>query len=130
MNITIPVFHISAARKLLTRLRFERFTLPVLTHVLAIIDTAGLTLAVTDLDHWLETRIPATIEPFTPGRFLIPTDALKAAARGDKGSAAHIAYTETATNSPTSTIQSFLSLPIQPMALNFGKAMGQPPGPF
>ena len=38
MNITIPVFHISAARKLLTRLRFERFTLPVLTHVLATIE--------------------------------------------------------------------------------------------
>ena len=96
MNITIPVFHISAARKLLTRLHFERFTLPVLTHVLATIDTAGLTLAVTDLDHWLETRIPATIEPFTPRRFLIPAAALKAAARGDKGSAAHFAYTVTA----------------------------------
>ena len=96
MNITIPVFHISAARKLLTRLRFERFTLPVLTHVLATIDAAGLTLAVTDLDHWLETRIPATIEPFTPRSFLIPADALKAAARGDKGSAALLAYTETA----------------------------------
>ena len=96
MNLTIPVFHISAARKLLTRLRFERFTLPVLTHVLATIDTAGLTLAVTDLDHWLETRIPATIDPFTPGRFLIPAEALKAAARGDKGSAAHFAYQTTA----------------------------------
>ncbi len=96
MNISIPVFHISAARKLLTRLRFERFTLPVLTHVLATSDTAGLTLAVTDLDHWLETRIPANIEPFTPGHFLIPAAALKAAARGDKGSAAHFAYTETA----------------------------------
>jgi DNA polymerase-3 subunit beta len=103
MNITIPVFHISAARKLLTRLRFERFALPVLTHVLATIDTAGFTLAVTDLDHWLETRIPATIEPFTPGRFLIPADALKAAARGDKGSAAHFAYTETA-NGTTLTL--------------------------
>ena len=96
MNLTIPVFHISAARKLLTRLRFERFTLPVLTHVLATIDTAGLTLAVTDLDHWLETRVPATIDPFTPGRFLIPAEALKAAARGDKGSSAHFAYAETA----------------------------------
>jgi DNA polymerase-3 subunit beta len=96
MNITIPVFHISAARKLLTRLRFERFTLPVLTHVLATIDSAGLTLAVTDLDHWLETRIPATIDPFTHGRFLIPAEALKAAARSDKGSAAHFAYNETA----------------------------------
>ena len=95
MNLTIPIFHISAARKLLTRLRFERFTLPVLTHVLATIDAAGLSLAVTDLDHWLETRVPAIIEPFTPGRFLIPADALKAAAWGDKGSAAHFAYTDT-----------------------------------
>ena len=94
MNITIPVSDLPAARKLLTRIRFERLNLPVLTHVLATIDAAGLTLAVTDLDHWLETRIPATIDPFTPGRFLIPADALKAAARGDKGSAAHFAYTE------------------------------------
>ena len=31
------------ARKLLTRLRFERLTLPVLNHVLATIDNAGLT---------------------------------------------------------------------------------------
>ena len=37
MNLTIPIVHISAARKLLTRLRFERFTLPVLTHVPATI---------------------------------------------------------------------------------------------
>jgi DNA polymerase-3 subunit beta len=96
MNITIPVFHISAARKLLTRLRFERFTLPVLTHVLATIDNAGLTLAVTDLDHWLETRVTAIIGLFTPGRFLIPAEALKAAARGDKGSSALFAFTEDA----------------------------------
>ena len=66
MNLIIPITAIVAARKLLTRLKFERFTLPVLTHVLATIDNAGLTLAVTDLDHWLETRVPATIDPFTP----------------------------------------------------------------
>ena len=35
-----------AARKLLPRLRFERFTLPVLQHILVTIDTAGLTLPV------------------------------------------------------------------------------------
>jgi len=63
--------------------------------VLATIDAAGLTLAVTDLDHWLETRVPATIDPFTPGRFLIPAEALKAAARGDRKSSAHFAYTTT-----------------------------------
>ncbi len=99
MNLTIPIFHISAARKLLTRLRFERFTLPVLTHVLATIDAAGLTLAVTDLNHWLETRVTAILGPLASGRFLIPADALKAAARGDKGSSAHFAYAETADGS-------------------------------
>jgi DNA polymerase-3 subunit beta len=96
MNLTISTSHISAARKLLTRLRFERFTLPVLTHVLATIDAAGLSLAVTDLDHWLETRIPAIIGPSPLGRFLIPAEALKVAARGDKGSSAHFAYQTTA----------------------------------
>ena len=96
MNLTISVFHLIAARKLLTRLRFERFTLPVLTHVLATIDAAGLSLAVTDLDHWLETRVTAIIGPSPLGRFLIPAEALKVAARGDKGSSAHFAYAETA----------------------------------
>jgi len=84
--ITIPVSAIKAARKLLTRIHFERLKLPVLTHVLATIDAAGLTLAVTDLDHWLETRLPATINPPDGTRFLIPAAALAAAARGDQGS--------------------------------------------
>jgi DNA polymerase III sliding clamp (beta) subunit (PCNA family) len=92
MNLTIPVRHLTAARKLLTRLRFERLTLPIINHVLATIDPAGLSLAVTDLDHWLETRIPATINPFAYARFLIPAEALKVATRGDKGSDAHFAY--------------------------------------
>lgn len=99
MNLTIPINAITAARKLLTRLRFERFTLPVLTHVLATIDAAGLSLAVTDLDHWLETRVTAIIGPSPLGRFLIPAEALKVAARGDKGSSAHFAYAETADGS-------------------------------
>ena len=86
MNILIPVPAIQAARKLLTRIRFERLKLPVLNHVLATVDAAGLTLAVTDLDHWLETRIAATINPDAPGRFLIPAAALAAAVRGDKKS--------------------------------------------
>src|ERR1035437_392431 len=96
MNITIPVSAIQAARTLLTRIRCERLRLPVLTHVLATIDAAGLTLAVTDLDHWLETRVPATIDPFQPGRFLIPAEALKAATRADKKGSAHFACETTA----------------------------------
>jgi len=69
MNITIPISAIKSARKLLTRIHFERLKLPVLTHVLATIDAAGLTLAVTDLDHWLETRLPATIDRTLPNGF-------------------------------------------------------------
>ena len=105
MNILIPISAIQAARKLLTRIRFERLKLPVLTHVLANVDAAGLTLAVTDLDHWLETRLPATINPTQPinpskpikpengsARFLIPAAALAAAARGDKNSTVQFDY--------------------------------------
>ena len=84
--IVIPVSAIQAARKLLTRIRFGDANLPVLSHVLATVDASGLTLAVTDLDHWLETRIPATITPEAPARFLIPAAALAAAVRGDKNS--------------------------------------------
>lgn len=113
MNLTIPINSLTAARKLLTRLRFERFTLPVLTHVLATIDNAGLTLAVTDLDHWLETRVTAIIGPFTPGRFLIPAEALKAAARGDKGSSAHFAFTEDADGITLTLTTSCLGLSVK-----------------
>ena len=84
--ITIPVSAIQTARKLLTRIHFERLKLPVLNHALATVDAAGLTLAVCDLDHWLETRIVATIQAPESTRFLIPAAALVAAAKGDKGS--------------------------------------------
>jgi DNA polymerase-3 subunit beta len=96
MKLTIPIITLVAARKLLTRIRFERLTLPVLNHVLVTIDNAGLTLAVTDLDHWLETRVQATIEPFAPGQFLIPAEAFKAATRGDRKSSAHFVFESTA----------------------------------
>ena len=96
MHFTIHISDLAAARRLLTRLRFERLKLPVLNHVLATVDAAGLSLAVTDLDHWLETRLPAVIEPFAPGRFLIPADALKAAVRGNKRARAHFAFETTA----------------------------------
>jgi len=103
MNITIHVSAIQAARKLLTRIRFERLKLSVLNHVLATVDAAGLTLAVCDLDHWLETRLPAVIDPFETGRFLIPAEALKAAAKGDKRCCAHFAFADTP-EGPTLTL--------------------------
>jgi DNA polymerase III sliding clamp (beta) subunit (PCNA family) len=90
MNLIIPINSLRAARKLLTRIRFERLKLPVLTHVLATIDAAGLSLAVTDLDHWLEIRIPAALPSHAPTSFLIPAAALAAAARGDRGSSVRI----------------------------------------
>jgi DNA polymerase-3 subunit beta len=86
--IAIPILHLKAARKLLTRLRFERLKLPVLNHVLATLSPAGLTLAVTDLDHWLETRLPSSIHSDEARHFLIPAQALAAAVKGDKGSTA------------------------------------------
>jgi DNA polymerase-3 subunit beta len=100
MNILIPVSAIQAARKLLTRIRFERLKLPVLNHVLATLDAAGLTLAVSDLDHWLETRIPASIHPNATARFLIPAAALTAAARGDKGGTVQFDCTDTPDSDP------------------------------
>ena len=69
----------------------------------ATIDNAGLTLAVTDLDHWLETRVSAVIDPFATARFLIPAAALKAATQADRKSQAHFCY-ETTTNGTTLTL--------------------------
>ena len=82
-SILLPVSAIQAARKLLTRLRFGHANLAILTHVLATVDAAGITLAVTDLNHWLETRIPATINPDAHARFLIPAATLERAERFD-----------------------------------------------
>lgn len=103
MTLTILISDLAAARKLRTRIRFERHKLPVLTHILATVDAAGLSLAVTDLDHWLETRLSPVVEPFAPARFLIPADALKAAGGGDKRSRAHFAFADTP-EGPTLTL--------------------------
>lgn len=90
--IAIPILHLKAARKLLTRLHFERLKLSVLNHVLATISPAGLSLAVTDLDHWLETWLPGSIHSDEARRFLIPSQALAAAVKGDKGSTVRIEW--------------------------------------
>jgi len=72
------------AKKLLGRVRYTRGTLPVITHILATPDASGTTLAVTDLDHWLETRSDAQPEPNDPACFLIPVGAMAAATRADR----------------------------------------------
>ena len=81
---TISSNFIKESAKLLSRIRHSRFTLPILTHVLATVDANGITLATTDLDRWLETRTDTNPGPSDPDSFLIPPDALKAMTRADK----------------------------------------------
>lgn len=84
--IKIPINALKQARKLLTRLPFTRSKLPVLGHVLARTDAHGVTLAISDLDQWLETRLELSTEPRGAHAFLIPAAALATAVKADKGS--------------------------------------------
>ncbi len=82
--MNIPSNHIRKASKLLSRVHHPRATLPVLTHILATLDATGITLAVTDLDRWLETRMDVPPIPSEPESFLIPPDAMKAMKQADR----------------------------------------------
>jgi len=82
--MNIPSNYIRESIKLLSRIRHPRTTLPVLTHILATLDATGITLAITDLDRWLETRMDASPGPNEPEAFLIPPDAMKAMKQADK----------------------------------------------
>ncbi len=82
--MNIPSNFIRESIKLLSRVRHPRTTLPVLTHVLATLDATGITLAITDLDRWLETRIDVPPCPLEPESFLIPPDAIKAMRQADR----------------------------------------------
>lgn len=82
-TILIPSNILRDAKKLLGRLKNLRCKLPALRHLLLTADANGIRLAVTDLDHWLETWI--SDDGCEPLRFLIPPDALEAACRADKG---------------------------------------------
>jgi len=82
--MNIPSNFIRESSKLLSRIRHPRTTLPILTHVLATLDATGITLAITDLDRWLETRMDASPGPNEPEAFLIPPDAMKAMKQADK----------------------------------------------
>jgi DNA polymerase III sliding clamp (beta) subunit (PCNA family) len=57
--------------------------------------------------------MPATIEPFAPGRFLIPAEALKVAARSDRGSDTHFAYTTTPEGTTLTLTTSCCGLPVK-----------------
>jgi DNA polymerase-3 subunit beta len=82
--MNIPSNFLRESSKLLSRIRHPRTTLPVLTHILATLDATGITLAITDLDRWLETRMNTTPGPYEPESFLIPPDAMKAMKQADK----------------------------------------------
>ena len=82
--MNIPSNYIRESSKLLSRIRHPRCTLPVLTHVLATLDATGITLAATDLDRWLETRMDVPPGPNEPESFLIPQDAMKAMKQADR----------------------------------------------
>ncbi len=82
--MNLPSNFIRESIKLLSRIRHPRTTLPVLTHVLATLNATGITLAITDLDRWLETRIDVPPCPLEPESFLIPPDAIKAMKQADR----------------------------------------------
>ena len=83
-TILIPSNILRDTKRLFSRMRHQRCKLPELTHVLLTAGHDGIRLAVTDLEHWLETRV--STEGVEPTRFLIPDDAMTAACRADRGS--------------------------------------------
>ena len=74
MNFTIPINALTAARKLLTRLRFERFTLPVLfgrneVGFFGLLELGGILLAIA-LTGQIERRLD-TSRPQIVGRLML-----------------------------------------------------------
>lgn len=84
--MNIPSNFIRESSKLFAGMRLSRFTLPVLSHILATLDGNTITLAATDLDRWLETRTDLPVGSNESESFLIPQDALKAMKQADRNS--------------------------------------------
>ena len=83
-SIHIPNRILRETKRIFSRLRHTRMTLPVLSHVLLRADETGVRLMVSDLDHWLETTV--SNDGHEPVSFLIPPDAMDVACRADRGS--------------------------------------------
>jgi len=83
MTIILPSNTLRESKRLFSRLKYMRCTLPALNHLLLTAGPDGIRLAATDLDHWLETQI--SNEPTESASFLIPPAAMDAACRADKG---------------------------------------------
>lgn len=77
--IFLDAREILSAYRFLRRIGFERNKVPILTHALATLKDGDMTLAVTDGDHWLESRFTGAAGRDT-GSFLIPAKALRHAA--------------------------------------------------
>jgi len=92
--ILVSATELQSARRILTRLRFERLQSPVLTHVLATVENGAITLAVTDGMHWLESRIPNATAPDANVRFLIPAKAFADAARSGRGKIVQLDFSD------------------------------------
>jgi DNA polymerase-3 subunit beta len=88
--MNIPSNFIKESTKLLSRIRYSKSALPVLTHVLVTMDATGISLTITDLDRWLETRGDIPPGPCEPESFLIPAEAMKAMKRADKNTTIHV----------------------------------------
>lgn len=82
--MNIPSNFVRESIKLFSRIRQPRTAAPVLTHVLVTLDATGITLAITDLNRWLETRTGTQPGPNEAESFLIPPDAMKAMKQADK----------------------------------------------
>lgn len=82
-TILIPSNILRETKRLFGKLRPRRMTLPVLHHILLTADQLGVRLTVTDLDHWIESRV--SDDHHDPAEFLIPPDAMEAACRADRG---------------------------------------------
>ncbi len=83
-TILVSSNHLREAKRLFGKLSHRRCKLPLLNHVLLTAGDDGIRLAVTDPDHWLETRV--STDAFEPLRFLIPPDAIDTACQADRGS--------------------------------------------
>ena len=82
--------HHAERREVFSRIRYTPQSLPILAHVPATRDAHGITLAVNELDRWLETRLTPETASGESESLLIPPDGSKALRHGEKNSGIRI----------------------------------------
>lgn len=83
-NIHIPANVLRDAKRLFGKLRIRNASLPILACIRVEANADGLSLAVTDLDQWVEIRVSE--QPMDTAPFLIPSEAMERACRADRNS--------------------------------------------